>query len=97
MADTLKDSFAELVGRKPSELDAAIGPVVIRDWKTYLRYKGFELDEYPAGKGVKERHVVVYVDPRGHLAGVLSDSDEAGHVLPLLRVTVRKAGGQKAA
>ena len=97
MADTLKQSIAELTGIKESDLKASTGVTPVRDWKNYLADEGYDIESHDARKAIKDRHIILYGDNRGQTQALLSDSEQAKHVVPLTRVTISKAGGKKEA
>jgi hypothetical protein len=90
-ADTLKQSIAELIGKKPSDLKPENGPSVFDNWRNYLAAEGYGVKAYARSESVKERHVVVYMDAHGEAQGVLSDDPKAETVDVLVRFTVTKA------
>ncbi len=106
MSDTLKDSIAELIGKKPSDLKPEASGNLFRTWHTYLAEQGMELKAHNARQHVQGRHIVLYSDVRGNTQAVLSDSEAASKVEPISRLSISKAdkdtkdakaGDQKAA
>jgi hypothetical protein len=90
-ADTLKQSIADLIGKKPGELKPENGPSIFDNWRNYLTAEGYVITAYSRSEIVKERHVVVYMDAYGEAQGVLSDDPKAGTVDVLVRFTITKA------
>lgn len=89
--DSLKESIAELVGKKPAELKPENGPNVVRTWQTYLAEQGYTVTNYYHNEKPAGRHIILYGAADGSIQAMLSDSEAAGTVKPLSRMTVTKA------
>jgi hypothetical protein len=91
MADTLKESIAELIGKKAADLKPENGVSPVRNWRTFLEGQGYAVSQHDAASSVSDRHIVLYAAHDGTVQATLSDSTTAASVKPIGRLTITKA------
>ncbi len=90
MAQSLKATIAELLGKKSADLDPPQGVSIVRSWQIYLAGQGYTVKQHSSRARLSERHIVLYVASDGLVRGALSDSDLADRVTPLGRLLITK-------
>ena len=89
--DTLKASIAELIGKKPADMKLEPGSNLVRNMQAELADLGYKVKSHFGGDKISARHIVLYAGHDGTVHAVLSDSEAAGKVKPISRLTITKA------
>jgi hypothetical protein len=95
MADTIKESIAELIGKKSAELKVQPGISPVREWRTYLEGQGYTVENRDSSANITERHIVLYTANDGSVQATLSDSQAANSIKPIGRMTITKSSQAK--